>query len=259
MSEINIAPYANKLDLSEEQIKEMVANSPLGEDFVNNTSSEVTKWMGIELAKVWHDFDNRLNEVPVIKKLNNGEWGNEDYKALLINLRQQVVEGGRWISLCASSMEQEFFMVRSAMIGHAAEEHRDYQMLEKSYTNLGGNSNDILTRPRNVGSEAFTAYMFHQAGQKNPLQLFGAMFMIEGLGHNKATGWGEKIKEQLNLEKKDIVFLAYHGEHDLEHFNKLKMILSLPQITQEIAVKIVKTAKTVGRLYCLQLEELDNY
>ena len=197
--------------------------------------------------------------MPIIKKLNAGEFTLEDYKTLLINLRQQVVEGGRWIARTASSMEQSLFLIRSTMIGHAAEEHRDYQMLEKSYVHLGGNAADIQNRPRNVGSEAFTAYMFHQASQTNPVQLFGAMFIIEGLGHMKAGGWGEKIKQQLEIDEQDIIFLSYHAEHDDDHYNKLRMILNLPIITQEVAEKIVKTAKTVARLYVLQLEELDNY
>lgn len=257
MTTIDITPNANR-EPTEEALQHAIEGSPLGADFTD-TANEVTRWLGTELALVWQEFDRRLEEVPIIKKLNQGEFTKEDYLTLLINLRQQVVEGGRWIARTASSMEQELFLIRSTMIGHAAEEHKDYQMLEKSYVRLGGKIDDILKRPRNVGSEAFTAYMFHQASQPNPVQLFGAMFIIEGLGHMKAGQWGKQIQEQVGLEEKDIIFLAYHSEHDDDHYNKLRMILRLPIITKEIAQKIVKTAKTVARLYILQLEELDNY
>lgn len=253
----SIAPYANR-EHTEEEIQSAIKNSPLGADFYD-TDNEIQRYLAKELGLVWQDFQKRLDEVPLLKKLNDGQFTKEDYMTLLINLRQQVVEGGRWIARAASSMEEELFIIRSALIGHAAEEHRDYQMLEKSYVNLGGEWEDIINRPRNIGSEAFTAYMFHEASKKNPMQLFGAMFIIEGLGSAKAGEWGKKIQEQTGCAEEDIIFLKYHGEHDDDHYEKLKMVLSLPVITQEVADSIVKTAKTVCRLYCLQLEELDNY
>lgn len=91
------------------------------------------------------------------------------------------------------------------------------------------------------------------------LLIFGAMFLIEGLGSSKAGPWGKMIKEQLQLKDEDIIFMKYHAEHDDDHYDKLRMILSMPQITLSVAKNIVKTAKVVARLYCLQLEELDNY
>ena len=44
------------------------------------------------LLIVWTDFESRLNTVPLLKKLSNGRFTLEDYKLLLINHRQQVVE-----------------------------------------------------------------------------------------------------------------------------------------------------------------------
>jgi 3-oxoacyl-[acyl-carrier-protein] synthase III len=257
---INIAPYAQQTlsQRSEEQIKAALAASPLGEDFAA-TENEVQSWLAHELAFVWQEFDARISAVPLIQKLEQGHFTLDDYKTLLINLRQQVAEGGRWLSRAASSMETPLFPIRSALIGHAHDEHRDYLMLEQMYCNVGGQLEDIQSRPRNVGSDALTAYMFHESTKTNPLQLFGAMFLIEGIGNNKAGLWGNLIKDQLDLRDEDIIFMSYHAEHDDEHFDKLRFVLSLPEITQPVAQSIVKTAKVVGRLYCLQLEELDNY
>lgn len=254
----NIAPHARNLNRTAEETKEVIAASPLGAKFAD-TPNEVTRWMATELGFVWKEFCQRLDGIPIIQKLESGDFTIEDYKVWLINLRQQVAEGGRWISQAAASMDQELFIVRSALIGHAAEEHQDFMLLEQSYVRLGGKAEDIQNRPRNLGSDAFTAYMFHESSKPNPLQLFGAMFIIEGLGQSKATRWGKMIQEKLKLEDKDIIFLKYHGENDEAHYEKLRMILSLPQITQEVAERVVKTARVVGRLYCLQLEELDNY
>lgn len=256
-----INPYANSEEQrSQQDIQLALKKCPLGEDFAN-TENQITRYLAVELALVWQDFNKRLSEIPVVQKIENGSISLDEYKILLINMRQQVAEGGRWISRAASSMESDdLFTFRSMMIKHAFDEHRDYQMLEKMYVSIGGTMRAIKERPRNIGSEALTSYMFHQTSKTNPLHLFGAMFIIEGLGSCKAGEWGKAIQNALDLEDKDIIFMLYHDEHDGDdHYQKLRLALSLPFISQEIAREVVKTAKVVARLYCLQLEELDNF
>jgi 3-oxoacyl-[acyl-carrier-protein] synthase III len=255
---IDITPYATTEKFrTQAAIAHAVKHSPLGEHF-GQGDQPITRYLATELALVWQGFSQRIHAVPFIQKLEQSQLTLEDYKTLLINLRQQVVEGGRWIARAASSMEPELFALRSLLIGHAADEHRDFLMLDKMYARLGGSPEEIAKRPRNVGSEALTAYMFHQLTQSNPVQFFGAMFIIEGLGALKAGPWAELIKTQLGLAPADVIFLSYHADNDDSHFDKLRHALSLPLITQESAEKIVKMARVVGRLYCLQLEELDH-
>lgn len=257
---INVTPHVprGRSNRTAEEIQTALEQSPLGADFADS-DNEVQRYLAHELAFVWEDFVARLEHVPFIQKLEQGELTLDDYKTLLINLRQQVSEGGRWLARAASSIDTHLFPIRSALITHAADEHRDYLMLETMYTNLGGDLHDIQNQPRNVGSEALTAYMFHESTKANPLQLFGAMFLIEGLGNKKAGPWGMKIKEQLQLQDKDIIFLSYHAENDEEHYQKLRTVLSMPSISMAVAKDIVKTARVVARLYCLQLEEMDNF
>ncbi|MCB9660878.1 MAG: 3-oxoacyl-[acyl-carrier-protein] synthase III C-terminal domain-containing protein [Polyangiales bacterium] len=252
-----VAPYASRLPRTELDLQNALERSPLGLSFANHPG-EVQRYLATELAFVWQQFCERLAQVPVVRAIESGEVTVEDYRQLLLNLRQQVIEGGRWIAHIAASMGQELFLVRSTMIRHAAEEHRDYQMLERNYVAAGGKLEEIVSAPKNVGSEAFSAYMFHNALQPNPLNMFGAMFIIEGLGQAKAGRWAEQIKEHTGLGDDAVSFLAYHGENDDDHYEKLRTILSAPFITGPVAERIVKTARTVGRLYCLQLEELGN-
>jgi len=255
MSEI--APYSTRSQLARINVAEALANSPLGPKFADSPSP-VTRQLATDLALVWHEFTRRLDQVPVVAAINDGTITREGYLAVLRNIRQQVMEGGRWIALTASSMSLPLFIVRSALIKHAAEEHRDYQMLEKNYVEAGGELREIEQAEKNIGSEAFSSYMFHQASQPDPLNLFGAMFIIEGLGTARAAVWAEKVKKVLGLPDGAVSFLAYHGANDDGHYDKLRAVLSAPFIDEKVARSIVKTARTVGRLYCLQLEELEH-
>jgi hypothetical protein len=71
------------------------------------------------LIRVWFDFERRLAKVPIIRRLDLGQFNLEDYQNLLLNMRPQVVEGARWIARCASSFDRDHADVRSVIIGHS--------------------------------------------------------------------------------------------------------------------------------------------
>ncbi|MEO0947185.1 MAG: StlD/DarB family beta-ketosynthase [Cyanobacteria bacterium J06641_5] len=208
-----------------------------------------------QLMLVWLDFQRQLRSVPIVQRLHRGDFTLDDYKALLRNLRPQVVDGARWLTRAASSTTD--FSLRSHLISHAREEHRDFQMLERDYVSVGGRLEDIVNAEQNIGSEALSSYIFQRASRENPVDLLGSIFIIEGLGNQVAGQWAEAIQKLLSLEKTQVSFLGYHGENDESHIAKLESLLSADWITAEVADRIVKTAKVTARLYRLQLEEIE--
>jgi len=226
---------------------------------LNINKNETSEWLIRQLAQIWIDFETALLKVPIITKIHAGKLSLEDYKLLLHDLRQQVIDGSQWISRAASNIDIELFELRSAFIKHTAAEHKDYQMLEKNFVNLGEEISAIQTNEKNIGSMSLSAFMFQQASKQNPIDLLGAMFIIEGIGKRLASYWGLMIKEQLNLADNQVSFFTYHGVADENHFHNLEKALSHPSMNMDIARKIVKTAKTTAKLYKLQLEELGNY
>ncbi len=218
-----------------------------------------TEWLVRQLAQVWVNFESKLLKVPTIKKIHDGTLSLVDYKLLLHDLRQQVIDGSQWISRAASNIDIDLFELRSAFIKHTATEHKDYQMLEKNYEALGESLESIRSGEKNIGSTALSSYMFQQASKPNPIDLLGAMFIIEGIGKRLAAFWGNMIKDQLNLTEKQVSFFTYHGVADENHFQRLEEAINHPKMNMDIARQIAKTAKMTARLYQMQLEELGNY
>lgn len=221
--------------------------------------NDTSEWLIRNLAQIWIDFETELLKVPIITKIHDGKLSISDYKLLLHDLRQQVIDGSLWISRAASNIDIDLFELRSAFIKHTAAEHKDYQMLERNYEALGENIENIRTGEQNIGTVALTSFMFQQASKSNPVDLLGAMFIIEGIGKRLAGYWGEMIKDQMNLEDNQVSFFTYHGVADENHFHNLEEALNHPSMNMEVARKIVKTAKTTAKLYILQLKELGNY
>lgn len=250
---------------------EVVSLSPARKDAINRVppsislpphppippspESSVSGYLLRQLMLVWLEFQRELRTVPIVQRLHRGSFSLEDYKALLRNLRPQVVEGARWITRAASHATN--FELRSLLIGHAQDEHRDFQMLERNYVSVGGELEEIVGAEKNTGSEALSAYIFQQASRDNPIDLLGSMFIIEGLGNRLAGEWAAMIQKTLGLSKQQVSFLAYHADNDESHIGKLQAFLEADWMTREIGDRIVKTAKTTARLYRLQLEEID--
>ncbi len=219
----------------------------------------VSEWLIRQLAQIWIEFESDLLKVPIVKKIYDGTLTLDDYKRLLLDLRQQVIDGSQWISRAASNIDIDLFELRSAFIVHTAAEHKDYQMLERNFVALGEDLETILNGEKNIGSIALTSFMFQQASKNNPIDLLGAMFIIEGIGKRLAAYWGNMMKEQLGLLDNQVSFFTYHGVADENHFHNLEKALNHPKMNMDIAQKIAKTAKVTARLYRMQLQEIGNY
>jgi hypothetical protein len=168
-----------------------------------------------------------------------------------------VIEGSRWISRCASSFDREHADIRSVVLGHAHAEHRDYEMLEADFVATGGAPEVIRSQPRNPGSEALHAFLMFRAGEPNPVGLLGAMWIIEGLGEKMAASWAGRVEELTGFDAGCTRFLRYHSSNDSSHMDELYGLLDRVCTSERAAADIVMTAAVVGRLYAMQLEEID--
>lgn len=209
-----------------------------------------------KLAIVWTEFEGRLEATPLIRKLTRGRFELADYHAFLVNMRQQVKDGSLWMSRAASSIGEEHLELRSSLMNHAVTEHRDFRMLETDYVASGGRLETILNGKKNVGSEALSSWMFHQASQPNPFGLLGAMFIIEGLGSIKAIEWGKLVQARLGLPSEALKFLLYHGENDAEHMEEFAEMLRMVLPDEAVAERVVMCARVTARLYVMQIEEI---
>ena len=98
-----------------------------------------------QLIRVWLGFERDLSTIPLLRRLDLGTYTVDDHLCLLRNLRQQVIEGSRWITRTASSFDRNYAEIRSTIISHAVDEHRDYELLEKDFVATGGKLEDILS------------------------------------------------------------------------------------------------------------------
>ncbi|WP_237059293.1 iron-containing redox enzyme family protein [Microbulbifer sediminum] len=213
-----------------------------------------------ELGRTWAEFESRLVKVPIIARALRGAIRLEDYRLLLHDHYQQVIDGACWISRAASSIGRDHLELRSQFLRHAGTEHRDYRMLEQDYRRVGGDVQQLRLGQKNIGASALSAWMMQRASRPDPLDLLGAMFMIEGLGKHFAGMFAGALQQHLELQDDQVSFYLYHAEHDEDHLQQLHELFDSGLLQEPgLASRIAHTARVTGRLYLLQLEELGSY
>lgn len=212
------------------------------------------------LTIVWADFESRLRQVPIIDRALTNRLHLDDYRLLLLDHYCQVQEGAGWITRAASSITAPYLKQRSVFIRHAATEHRDYEMLERSFIAAGGQPEALQAAAKNMGSEALSAWMYQRASKPNPFDLIGAMFIIEGLGKRFSEHFVTAMKKHSSLTPEQTEFYSYHAAHDADHLAELEAILASGILDiPGMGDRIPHTARVTARLYLLQLEEMGNY
>jgi len=208
------------------------------------------------LTVAFGEFEGLLDQTPLIRRLTGGRFELSHYQAFLVAHRQQVKDGALWMARAASNIDVGHMELRSLLLKHAVTEHRDFRLLEDDYAATGGDRRVIETAEPGVGSEALSAWMFHEASRPNPFGLLGAMWIIEGLGSIKAAEWGRLVMKRLGLPGDAVRFLTYHGENDAEHIEEFRGMLDMVLPDPAVADRIVKCARVTARLYALQVEEI---
>lgn len=211
-----------------------------------------------ELCRVWIDFERRLHQVPIVAKLDRGRFSEADYRDLLRTLRPQVIQGASWMARMISNFTPDMVAVRTWCVEHAVYGHTDYKMLDADYVASGGTLEEIEQALPNVGTEALSAWMYQRADRTNPLDLLGAMYVIEGLSSRLCGRWRRSLVERLAMTDEQLTFLGHHAKHeDHDVTGPIDELLPAERLTEELVDQIVRTARVTARLYLLQLEELE--
>jgi 3-oxoacyl-[acyl-carrier-protein] synthase III len=208
-----------------------------------------------ELAAVWHDYQSRLRRTPFLRRIVTDRFTTQDYLSWMSAWIPQVRRGSEWMRAAADHLREPFLDLKPLVDAHAADERLDYQMLFHDYRCAGGSESDIDALRRNPGGEALDAFMFRLAQRKNPVDLLGAIYIIEGTGQRVIPQLLPQLRQQLRLPEQCFRFLCYHGENDQAHLER--WLAAVQRVLERDPdgrwrASIVQAARATAELYLLQ-------
>ena len=101
--------------------------------------------------------------------------------------------------------------------------------------------------------------MFRLAERRNPVDMLGAVYIIEGTGQRVIPQLLPELRAQLGLPEQAFRFLRYHAANDASHLERWLRAAEIV-LAHDTAGRsrnaIVQTARAVAELYLLQFEYL---
>jgi 3-oxoacyl-[acyl-carrier-protein] synthase III len=204
-----------------------------------------------ELAEIWQDYQSRLRRTPVLRKIAQGTFTRADYLAWMRNWIPQVRYGSQWMRDAVANLRAPYEALIPLISEHANDEREDYNILYEDYRGAGGDL-ALDSLQRNAGGEALNAFMFASAARPNPVDLLGAIYIIEGTGQRVIPQLLPALRKQLGLPLR---FLRYHGENDQAHLTRWLRAVEIVQA--QGGTGVVETARATAELYLLQFQGIE--
>lgn len=209
-----------------------------------------------QLAGIWHDYRSQVWRSPVIHKLVNGDFTQQDYCQWTAQWVPQVREGSKWMRKAVTSLSAGYADLAMLIETHAGDEQNDFKILYQDYLSAGGNKalDDLR---RNPGGDALNSYLHALAATIDPVGLLGAIYIIEGTGQRIIPALLPLLRKQVPLPADAFRFLEYHGHNDEHHLARWLAAVEMVLAEDPLAAKtIVQTARRTAQLYLMQFEHI---
>jgi 3-oxoacyl-[acyl-carrier-protein] synthase-3 len=192
----------------------------------------------------------------VIRCLVHGNFTVEHYRNWTAQWVPQVREGSLWMRQAVASLAAPFAALGGIIETHASEEQHDFKILYDNYLAAGGSAH-LDELKRNPGGDALNSYLHGVAATANPLDLLGAIYIIEGTGQRIVPALLPMLKAQVALPASAFKFLDYHGSNDENHLARWLQALELAlTLDPSAAQRIIDTAQHTATLYLMQFKHI---
>lgn len=208
------------------------------------------------LSSHWHQYRSQAWRTPLVRRILSGSLTRREYLSWMASWIPQVREGSIWMRSAAANIEPPFTALTPLVQAAAADEQLDYTILFDDYQRAGGSVNEMDALTRNPGGEALNAYLHARAGEKNPVGLLGAMYIIEGTGQRIIPHLLPHLRACSEIPHDAFRFLSYHAENDIAHLERWLQAVELALAADDdrgVAAAISNTASDTARLYLMQI------
>lgn len=134
------------------------------------------------------------------------------------------------------------------MIHYIEEETGHDEWILNDIRAAGGNADAVRASQPHPATDALVGYIYDNVQRRNPLGIFGMVFVLEGTSVALALNAADRIQATLGLPDSAFTYLRSHGRLDQEHVRDLQRILDRLTSADDQAA-IVQCARVMFWLY----------
>ncbi|MCB1954061.1 MAG: iron-containing redox enzyme family protein [Rhodocyclaceae bacterium] len=190
----------------------------------------------------------QLLATPIIADALAGRVGRHQYLAFLAQAYHHVRHTAPLLMACGARLPSRLEWLREAVAHYIAEEIGHQEWILNDIAAAGGDAARVRDSEPAFETELMVAYAYDTVQRRNPVGLFGMVYVLEGTSVSLASQVAEVLSPSLDLPPRAFSYLSSHGSLDLEHMTHFRGLVNRLEQAEDRAA-LIHCAGRMFRLY----------
>jgi pyrroloquinoline quinone (PQQ) biosynthesis protein C len=189
-----------------------------------------------------------LLSAPIIGAAMSGQVNRQQYIAFLQRAFHHVKHTVPLLMACGARLPDSQEWVRSAVAHYIEEEIGHHEWILNDIAAAGGDAEAVRHSAPDFDTDVMVAYAYDTVMRRNPVGLFGMVYVLEGTSVSLASNAAGTLAQSLDLPASAFSYLSSHGALDIEHMGHFEALVNKLDKPHDLQA-IEDCAKVFFRLY----------
>lgn len=167
-----------------------------------------------------------LLSAPIIGAALSGQVNRQQYIAFLQRAFHHVKHTVPLLMACGARLPDSQEWLRSAVAHYIEEEIGHHEWILNDIAAAGGDAEAVRHSAPDFDTDVMVAYAYDTVMRRNPVGLFGMVYVLEGTSVSLASNAAGVMAEALDLPASAFSYLSSHGALDIEHMGHFEALVN---------------------------------
>ena len=197
-----------------------------------------------------------LLSIPLISAALTGQVNRQHYLDFLTRAFHHVKHTVPLLMACGARLPDSQEWLRSAVAEYIEEEIGHHEWILNDIDAVGGDADAVRASQPDFDTDLMVAYAYDTVTRRNPVGLFGMVYVLEGTSVSLASNAANALQNALDLPPTAFTYLSSHGALDVEHIGHYERLVNRLEAPADREA-VVNNAQTFFRLYGNVLRGID--
>lgn len=167
-----------------------------------------------------------LLAAPIIGAAMTGQVNRRQYIDFLSRAFHHVKHTVPLLMACGARLPDNQEWLRSAVAHYIEEEIGHHEWILNDIAAAGGDADAVRHSPPDFATDVMVAYAYDTVMRRNPVGLFGMVYVLEGTSVSLASNAAGALQLALDLPPTAFSYLSSHGALDIEHIGDFENLVN---------------------------------
>jgi len=167
-----------------------------------------------------------LLSAPIIGAAMSGQVNRQQYIAFLQRAFHHVKHTVPLLMACGARLPDSQEWLRTAVAHYIEEEIGHHEWILNDIAAAGGDAEAVRHSQPDFDTDVMVAYAYDTVMRRNPVGLFGMVYVLEGTSVSLASNAAGTLAKALDLPASAFSYLSSHGALDIEHMGHFENLVN---------------------------------